>query len=61
VPPVEIENFEDREWEQSMNTKEAWEDMRCYMEFVEEKLMPLYKQFDKPDESVPEKIRFEDL
>jgi ATPase family associated with various cellular activities (AAA) len=44
-----------------VNSKEAFEDMRCYVNFVDEKLIPLYHQFDKPDNTHPQKIRFDDL
>lgn len=44
-----------------MNSKEALQDLRRYVKFVDEKLMPLYQQFDVPENINSYKIRFDDL
>lgn len=59
--PDEPEDSEEQKLEQLMNSKEALRDLRCYVRFVEEKLIPLYSQFDKPENINSHKIRFDDL
>ncbi|KAE8442709.1 hypothetical protein EG329_002900 [Mollisiaceae sp. DMI_Dod_QoI] len=59
--PDEPEDSEEEKLEQLMNSKEALQDLKCYVKFVEEKLMPLYHQFDTPENIHAHKIRFDDL
>ncbi|KUJ13891.1 uncharacterized protein LY89DRAFT_721075 [Mollisia scopiformis] len=47
--------------EQEMNSKEALQDLKCFVRFVDEKIMPLYHQFDNPENVNSHKIRFDDL
>jgi hypothetical protein len=35
--------------------------MRCYVNFVEQRIMPLWTQFDKFDENTPKKICYEEI
>lgn len=47
--------------EEEMMSKNAYLQMKCYVEFVDAKLIPHYKQFDESNHSRPKKIRFDDL
>ncbi|KAI3397116.1 hypothetical protein diail_11177 [Diaporthe ilicicola] len=42
-------------------TQKAYEDMKCYIDFVKTHLLPVYTMFDEVDASKPTKVRFHDL
>ncbi|KAJ2985953.1 hypothetical protein NUW58_g5264 [Xylaria curta] len=52
------EDFEDCSAEAIANSVGALRDMRCYVNFVDNDIAPLYKQFEG---TAPTKIRFDDL
>lgn len=37
------------------------EEMRCYIEFVEKAIIPLWQRFDKVDKHTPRKVTYEDI
>lgn len=39
----------------------ALQEMRCYVIFVEQRIVPLWTQFDKFDENTPKKICYEEI
>lgn len=39
----------------------ALQEMKCYVNFVERSIMPLWAQFDRFDESTPKKVRYEEI
>lgn len=39
----------------------ALEQIRCYIEFVDERILPFYREFDRIDESKTYQVRYEDL
>ena len=43
------------------SSKETLDEVQCYVDFVEEQLLPLRHQFDSPNESGVPKVRYEDL
>jgi len=43
------------------NSEKAYRDMKCYVEFVRTRLLPLYQKFDNADSSNPTKIRYDEL
>jgi hypothetical protein len=47
--------------EEAMKTEDAYLQMKCYVEFVDNKLISHYNQFDEASHSKPKKIRFDDL
>lgn len=52
------EDLKERKLEELMNSEDALQDLKCYVKFVDERLIPLYHQFDGTQNS---KIRFDDL
>jgi ATPase family associated with various cellular activities (AAA) len=52
---------DDQTSEAHLKSAAVLEDLRCYLNFVEEKLLPDYKRFQEANHSVRPKIRFDDL
>lgn len=44
-----------------MNSLKAYQDMKCYVDFMQTKVMPLYTMFEKADYHNSVKIRFSDV
>lgn len=42
-------------------TVKAYEEMKCYMEFVETRILPKYRMFETLDAMKPVKVRYDDL
>jgi hypothetical protein len=42
-------------------TLKAYEEMKCYVEFVETRLMPKYRMFESGDNKKPVKVHYDDL
>lgn len=53
-----VDSNEDEDFEGLMDSPEALADMRCYVEFVDKEIMPLYQRFDGNTAST---VKFEDL
>ncbi|KAL1854921.1 hypothetical protein Daus18300_011241 [Diaporthe australafricana] len=41
--------------------QKAYEDMKCYIDFVKTELLPVYTMYDNVDSSKPTKVRYHDL
>jgi len=60
----EPENGETRDeagLEAIRNSDKAYQDMKCYVEFVRLRLLPLYRKFDNADSNNPPKVRYDEL
>jgi hypothetical protein len=55
--PLNKEDF----LEEQMVSENAYLQMKCYVDFVDAKLIPHYKQFEESTHTNPKKIRFDDL
>jgi len=53
-----VDSNADEDFDTLMDSPEALRDMRCYVNFIDEEVMPLYSRFDGSSE---EKIKFDDL
>jgi len=61
IPADLLKDPHEQKLDQVMNSRYALEDLRCYVNFVEEKLMPLYNRFDNVTDIDSQKIQFDDL
>ncbi|ROT43063.1 hypothetical protein SODALDRAFT_327228 [Sodiomyces alkalinus F11] len=55
------EDEDEHPWAEHYRKPGSLEEMRCYVDFVEEHLMPLYRRFDDVDPTKPYKIRHKEL
>ncbi|KAL6887485.1 hypothetical protein HDV57DRAFT_515010 [Trichoderma longibrachiatum] len=53
-----VDSNADEDFDGLMDSPEALRDMRCYVKFIDEEIMPLYARFD---DSSAEKVKFDDL
>ena len=53
-----VDSNADEDFDTLMDSPEALRDMRCYVNFIDEEVMPLYNRFDGSRET---KVKFEDL
>ncbi|KAI5460557.1 hypothetical protein BGZ63DRAFT_425063 [Mariannaea sp. PMI_226] len=53
-----VDSNADEDFDSLMDSPEALRDMRCYVNFIDEEVMPLYSRFDGSD---ADKVKFDDL
>ncbi|KAL7927007.1 hypothetical protein ACQKWADRAFT_279274 [Trichoderma austrokoningii] len=53
-----VDSNVDEDFDGLMDSPEALRDMRCYVKFIDDEIMPLYKRFEG---STAEKVKFDDL
>jgi hypothetical protein len=53
-----VDSNAEEDFDTLMDSPEALRDMRCYVNFIDEEVMPLYNRFDGSSET---KVKFEDL
>ncbi|KAH6609106.1 hypothetical protein Trco_002452 [Trichoderma cornu-damae] len=53
-----VDSNVDEDFDGLMDSPEALRDMRCYVKFIDEEIMPLYERFE---DSTAEKVKFDDL
>lgn len=53
-----VDSNVDEDFDSLMDSPEALRDMRCYVKFIDEEIMPLYQRFEG---STAEKVKFDDL
>lgn len=53
-----VDSNADEDFDSLMDSAEALRDMRCYVDFIDKEVMPLYRRFDG---SGMDKVRFDDL
>ncbi|RBR15899.1 uncharacterized protein FIESC28_07144 [Fusarium coffeatum] len=55
---LSVDSNEDEDYDNLMDSPEALRDMRCYVDFIDKEVLPLYNRFD--DSSV-DRVKFDDL
>ncbi|KAF4979186.1 hypothetical protein FZEAL_4559 [Fusarium zealandicum] len=55
---LSVDSNADEDFEGLMDSPEALRDMRCYIEFIDEEIMPLHNRFEGTD---ADKVKFDDL
>ncbi|PYI01339.1 hypothetical protein BO78DRAFT_433726 [Aspergillus sclerotiicarbonarius CBS 121057] len=56
-----LEQMESDQEESHATDSAIIDEMRCYVTFVEEKIMPLWKRFEQVTKNTPNKIRYDEL
>jgi hypothetical protein len=55
---LSVDSNEDEDYDNLMDSPEALRDMRCYVDFIDKEVVPLYNRFD---DSTADRVKFDDL
>jgi hypothetical protein len=55
---LSVDSNEDEDYDNLMDSPEALRDMRCYVNFIDKEVLPLYNRFD---DSTVDRVKFDDL